>query len=127
MLDWRTDKEFAHLLCNGNEYAKEYFQKEYLKILLWVSKKLDPWKDSNNYKYWINTDNQGKVKLRIPDDTMDAYMFLGKYAIRESCKYKGLSGCTFKTYITGILNNHLCRLEYIRSKKERGRINGVFR
>ena len=117
MPDWRTDKEFANLLCNEDEYAKKYFQKEYLKILLWVSKKLDPWKDSDNYKYWINTDNQGKVKLRIPDDTMDAYMFLGKYAIRESCKYKGRSGCTFKTYITGILNGRFCRLEYIRSKK----------
>lgn len=123
MPDWNTDKEFADLLCRKNEDAKKYFQENYYKILLWVAKGLDPWEKSDNYKYWINTDDEGKVKLKIPDETMNAYLWLGGYAIRLSCKYKGISGCTFKTYITGILNGNLCRLEYIRNKK--GDINYV--
>jgi len=116
MPDTSKDITFAQELCRGDEVAKQQFQTKYQNLLLWVSKSLDPWDEEEKYKYWIVNVN-GKVKAKIPDNTMDAYIFLSKYALRESCKYEGRNDCSFQSYMSGILKGKFCRLEYLRSKK----------
>ena len=83
MPDTNKDLTFAQELCRGDELAKQQFQMKYQNLLLWVSKSLDPWDEEEKYKYWI-VNVKGKIKAKIPDNTMDAYLFLSKYTLRES-------------------------------------------
>ena len=121
--NWESDLEYAEQVCSRHSDALEYFQKDFLKYFLWRARSLEPWSDKEKYKYWIVKTEENNYKINIPEETMNAFSFVSEYAIKQTCKYKGISGSSLKTYIKTIVNGKFCRYAYIREKK--GDINYV--
>ena len=123
---WNTDKEFAKALCKEEPLAKKQFQDKHYQSLLYIAvKKLEPKSMDDDSGSFVHFDKKTKsIKIhRLPNEVMEAYSFLSKYAITASCNYQGLNGSKFSTYMYSVLNGNFCRLAYIRQKK--GDVNYV--
>lgn len=117
---WNTELEYAKALCKEDPIAKKHFQDKHYQSLLYIAvKKLEPKSIDNDSGSFVSFDKKTKsIKIhRLPDEVMEAYSFLSKYAITASCNYRGFNGSKFSTYMYSVLNGNFCRLEYIRLKK----------
>ena len=116
MTQTSSDKKFAEALCHEKSWAKKQFQDEYVTFLTWTAISL--------VNYGIPREQWPMVingtTFMVSDESQEAYAWLSEQAIRESCAYRGISDCSFETYIKGVLKSRFTENNWRNSKKDSG-------
>jgi|TARA_B100000959_G_scaffold124241_1_gene130501 hypothetical protein len=116
----KDDKLFAKQLCEGDKIALSNFQELFSDELFYIASKFiyRIRKQINYNEAWPYRNKKGYT-IYVDDDVATTYVWLVEFSGKKSCKYIGINGASFSTYITSVLNHNWTSVDHFRWYKSK--------
>lgn len=116
----QEDKHFSKQLCEGDKLALSKFQELFSDELFYIANKfIYSIREKINYSEAWPYRNKKGYTIYVDDDVAETYVWLLELSRKKSCKYKGINGSTFSTYIISVLNHKWTSVDHFRWYKRK--------
>lgn len=116
----QEDKHFSKQLCEGDKLALSKFQELFSDELFYIASKfIYKIRKKINYSEAWSYRNKKGYTIYVDDDVAETYVWLLALSRKKSCKYKGINGSTFSTYIISVLNHKWTSVDHFRWYKRK--------